>query len=296
MLVSYGSDSNSDDGLAQPTAPLKATPPVPEASSSKPKGLGGLDLPPPKAKASKKEKGPVKIQLTDVSSSNVDAAYQHNDEPAKKRPKLGLGSGGGKSGLVGMLPAPKKDTVKPSASGSSGPSAAPAALSTTQDAADPLPQEDPVTLMMMPKAVKRKQPPAPTEEPAQDMFGLSSLGSSTSAATISSTSATPSSIRKTLSAAPTIAEKPRQNFYATLGPATPDNPYPGFHCIPETGQWEPDRPDEWSEWAALHGYAQSAQASSSSQAQGAAGQAPRGFEGASQANMAEVSFKRFFSF
>lgn len=301
MLVSYGSDAESDDEPQTApqiphSVPTKSTEAV-NTSESKP--TGGLQLPAPKGK--KANRGPVKISLTDVSSADAPAP---DAEPAKKRPKLG-GFGGG--GLASLLPAPKKDTAKPSAEFSGKP----VAVEPNSDAGPSQDGEEAKersavdaassATMMMPKSVKRKQPDAAAATattkaaPVEDMFGLGSVSSSAAPTLSSSTStSTSNSVKKAFTAAPTVAEKPKQNYYATLPPATPDNPYPGFHCIPQTGQWEPDRPEEWSEWAIMHGWAPSAQQQAEASTSSAS-QAPRGFEGAELGDVSEVGRALSFS-
>ena len=56
-----------------------------------------------------------------------------------------------------------------------------------------------------------------------------------------------------LSAAPSVIEKPKVNYYATLPPSSATDPYPGFH-ITLQGQWAPDEPEAWAEWCLEQGW------------------------------------------
>jgi hypothetical protein len=204
-----------------------------------------LDLPPPK-NANKKR---AKIML-DVP---VPAA---TDEPPSKRPKMTPGAG--KSGLRAMLPPPKK---------SAGTAAAPKVAET--------PAKTQEEVAMIPLKVQQQQ--ARTSTPSTDLFGIAA-----------STSALPSlpkasSSRAGISSAPSVVEREKPNYYATLAPANPDDPYPGFHCLP-SGQWAPNEPEEWEKWAALKGW--SAQVEDPADL----GEAlPKGFEGSKFNDMSAAS-------
>lgn len=205
MLVDYGSDSGSDN---EPLQPVQA--------HSKPDAIGGgLQLPAPKAK-SKKDKGPVKISLTDVSSAQTQQSNEdeENEQRAKKRPKLGLGSGGGGlGGLASMLPAPKKDTVKPAAGFAGAPSSSESQSKAAESEQQQPTEESLGPSAMVPKAVKRKAaaPAAQTAaqpDEAEDLFGLGSVTAVTSAPSTSSSSATASAPSTSTSASKSFSAAP----------------------------------------------------------------------------------------
>ncbi|GAA5932253.1 uncharacterized protein JCM15063_001171 [Sporobolomyces koalae] len=250
-LVDYGSDSDSDSGSPAPSTsaskPVTASSllnlPAPKSTLNLPKPASSTSstipastkssLPPPK----KKEKGPVRI-LLDLPAAAED------DGPAKKKPKLSLGSRQGLSGLAAMLPQPKNES-KPIPT----PSSTAAPLSKPQGAAglgDMFDQEDkgaktaPAPSMFAPTSVRTKGkakaslPPPPPDEPAVDFFGIGSVTASTpdvsssASATVNPTST--SSVR-TISSAPKLVDRskvPKQ--------PTAEDPYPGFTQLP-SGEW-----------------------------------------------------------
>ena len=171
----------------------------------------------------KKEKGPVKIML-DLSAADSSLGQ----ERPKKRVKLSDLSGK-KSGLAALLPPPKKVANVPTA---------------------PSTTETKSTLPLVPPSVSRAKPSALPAD--QDFFALPTAESFTSTPTVNSSIS--------ISSAPSVKEAPKLNYYATLPTPTPDDPYPGFYCLP-TGQWVAKEPEEWSEWASVHGFAQEAQSS-----------------------------------
>lgn len=212
--LAYGSDSEDEEVQSKPAEQVKSA-----APSSK-----------------RKERGPVKLvmDLPSVKASQaVSSAQQEDEGPAKKRPKFDTLKG--KSGLAGMLPPPKKSTM----------SLPPPSASTSTQASSDSPATASPGLLLPPTVQRRaaaaaKQPPIPKQD-SLDLFGLSSISS----APIASTSKVAST---TFQSAPSVKEATKVNYYATLPPATPNDPYPGFHCLP-SGQWAPNQPGDWAEWA-----------------------------------------------
>lgn len=234
-LVDYGSSGEEDD---VPATTIAAT--VPKRNKPGPKRIL-LDLPKPS------------------TSSTVD-------EPPAKRPKFTLGEG--KSGLAGLLPAPKAPTPATTSKTVSKPVSLPQrtevedddeerkALKRLLDGA-----EEQKSTSMMPASLSKGKKPATQEAPAAaDFFGL---GTPAAPSTSTSYASTSMSSAPAFSAAPTTKARapspPRTNFYATLPAPTPANPYPGFHALP-SGQWVADQPEEWVKWCEMNGMSTSGQA------------------------------------
>ena len=266
-LVDYPSSDEEDPVAVQPAAVSSKSTSTSTASSS--------SLPSKK----RERQGPVKIMLdlppvksASSATSASTLAGVAEQEPAKKKPKFNLSGNGG---LAGLLPAPKR-----SAPVASTPTASTSASTST------LPGEEQASTSLIPHKVAGAKKPAAVlaaTEPATDFFSLSSAPAIPSAAAAStqqpkaSTSKLPS--LSSVSSAPTLADPVKQNYYATLPPATPNDPYPGFHCLP-SGQWAPNRPIEWQDWAEQNGWAAPATSTSSEPmtAETSTGAAPKGFE------------------
>ncbi|CEQ41370.1 SPOSA6832_03096 [Sporobolomyces salmonicolor] len=310
-LVDYGSDSDSDSGSGSGSGsgsppPLPAAPrpavAAPSSSSSSflslppPKSTSSLKLPPPSSSSTpspaptpapapappkKKDKAPLRIVLDLPSASSASADDQ---EPAKKRPKLG--NGGGLTGLAAMLPKPKNE-VKPQVAPAAK---APAASAGSEAGAAGLgdmfggeaeAQRGPGPAMFVPPSVKGKgkgkgpapaAPPKLVEEPAVDFFGIGSVTSSTSSTSSTVASSTAKS-SLTISSAPSVSSAPSTSAPSSgsasnpFGTPTASDPYPGFTQLP-SGEWVAKDAETYEMWMAW----------SASQAQHAGGDVPKGFE------------------
>ncbi|GAA6064399.1 hypothetical protein JCM10212_007137 [Sporobolomyces blumeae] len=264
-LVDYGSDSDSDSGSPAPVA-ASASAPRPASTSSRslldlPPPKSALNLPPPASSTStsgssrttpvvaprKKEKGPVRIVL-DKPSAEALAEHERDGGPAKKKPRLELGKGGGLSGLAAMLPKPKNEVKAPPPPTSSSAPRAGTANGSNEGAGigdlfgttEPAQATKPSGMFVPPSVkgkgkgkdqVKSALPPPALEEPAVDFFGIGSVASTARA---SSSSASTSS-KPSISSAPTISSAPPTSDPANRNP-TADDPYPGFTQLP-SGEW-----------------------------------------------------------
>ncbi|GAA5837452.1 hypothetical protein JCM5353_007115 [Sporobolomyces roseus] len=303
-LVDYGSDSDSDTS-PPPTTSTASKPLVTSSTSSSllslppPKSSLNLpvpstsklttttikpNLPPPK----KKEKGPVRILL------DLPAAQSEEDQgPAKKRPKLALGSGSGLSGLAAMLPKPKNEVkqtpqlvAQPKSTSTSLTSAGLGDMFEGGSTGAEEAEKKPVGMFAPPsmrgkgkgKAVSTSTaaPPPPAVEPAVDFFGIASLkiktevnklfaGSVTSSSSANSASA---SSRPAFSSAPSISSAPSLPSASSSQPSASD-PYPGFTQLP-SGGWVAK--DQKTYELALQWQAQQAAE------QGGGEELPKGFE------------------
>ncbi|GAA6017970.1 hypothetical protein JCM10207_002725 [Rhodosporidiobolus poonsookiae] len=302
-LVDYGSDS--DDDSAQPTpsssssssSALNLPPPasrlnLPKPAATAPVAPSKPSAPAPAPPAAKKGKVRILLDLPPPSAPGTSSSDAQDDGPAKKRPKLALGSsgggGGGLTGLAAMLPKPKND-VKPAAvppppKPATGQAAGVGGLfdGSEEKKADKAPA------MFLPPSVaakgKGKAPakaaPPPPAEPAVDFFGIGSVTSAPS--TSSSSSSKPSiSSAPSLSAAPSVSSAPSTSASSSAGPSavsafkqpTADDPYPGFAQLP-SGEWvakDPATYEAWMAWQAQQAVAPSPAAS------GAGEDIPRGF-------------------
>ncbi|BGP25199.1 mitotic checkpoint protein PRCC, C-terminal domain protein [Rhodotorula toruloides] len=300
-LVDYGSDSDSDSGSPPPSIKPSTTPADPSSASTSllnlPPPKSSLSLPAPKANAPKppataaqppkkaRDKGPVRI-LLDLPPPSASAAASGSsdgsDEPAKKRPKLSLGSGngGGLTGLAAMLPKPKNEakaappppkpaSARPAASLAgldelfSGTEGADGAIGSNGSSAGP-----PSGLFVPPSVVakgKDKAPaansarPASSEipaEPAVDFFGIGSVASPAAPPSSSSSSASkpslPISSAPSLSAAPSVSSAPNPKSGSSapsFGTPTASDPYPGFTQLP-SGEWVAKDQQTYEMWMA----------------------------------------------
>jgi len=249
MLVSYGSSESETEPEPAKPAPSKK----------------------------RKEAGPKKI-LLDLPDP------LHSTLPEEERPqkKLKLTGSTGKSGLAGLLPAPKKKAAKSQPANTD--TATPVSSTTTLLPETTVqPELDEKRTSLIPQRVQKagKAVPSLVEKQPLDFFSISTSSvPSSNAKTLTTTNTTASS-------APTIQDKPKLNYYASLPPATPDNPYPGFRCLP-SGQWEPNQPEEWAEWAAQNGYS----AQSSLDTTTFNGETPKGFEASKFGQLQEGSFNQ----
>lgn len=143
-LVDYGSSGDEDDTPVASTVQQKR-------NKSGPKRIL-LDLPKP-------------------SSGSNDA------EPAAKRPKFTLGEG--KSGLAGLLPAPKAPTPSTSKASTSKPVSLPQKTEGEDDDEERKALErllnggsEERSTSMMPASLSKGKKPAQNDAPAADFFGL----------------------------------------------------------------------------------------------------------------------------
>lgn len=275
-LNGYGSDESDTETAPAQVAPAKEDTVTKQAPTGK-----------------KRERGPVKIMLDLPAPSASNQSLQA--EPLKKKPKLDFGArSGSKSGLAAMLPAPKKLGNVASAN---VPAAAPAlALPSTAQPPVDHSSNDPATEdaqeddslqgpAFIPHTVKKKADLPAASAGSNPFFGSPAVSQNTKEMNSVSGS---SSSKISISSAPSVKDAPKVNYYATLPPATPDNPYPGFHCL-SSGQWVADKPDDWQEWAEQHGWA-SSQTATDDGAIGSAQEglnAQRGFENADLGDMQE---------
>ncbi|GJN91028.1 hypothetical protein Rhopal_004043-T1 [Rhodotorula paludigena] len=295
-LVDYGSDSDSDS--APGPTPATAAPAPPSRAGGlqlPPPKSGALNLPPPKSVSTAapaapprkaKDKGPVRILLDLPAPSASSEAGTDADEPAKKRPKLALGSSGSSgaplTGLAAMLPKPKHEAKAPppppAAAARSAAPAGPSGLDGLFDGVDAgaaaAPASKPAPMFLPPSVAakgkgKAAAPPPPPAEPAVDFFGIGSVTSASSSA--SSSASKPS---RTFSAAPSVSSAPSTSADAppavTKKPTAAD-PYPGFTQLP-SGEWVAKDQETYEMWMAWQQQQQ--------QQQQEAGDVPRGFDDA----------------
>ncbi|KAG8899375.1 hypothetical protein FRB99_006757 [Tulasnella sp. 403] len=292
-LADYGSDAESDTSDTQPQVSKRPTAPATKSSLSSllpppgagkksltnqptpnkesSPGIGGLNLPPPKAK-SKRRDGPVKITVEALKPAQDDEDEEHK---TKKRrldsngPKVGAGS----SALLAMLPAPKKVATeappppKPLGAAASGGDAGvivdtPSIPSTSTSEADGAdlsflpphlrkPRTRPAPSIgkglgipspAAPKATPTVVPPEP-EADGVDFFSLGVASSSTAGPSKLAASSVSNHI-------PSISAAPQVKEFEPPAP-TPYDPYPGYYELP-SGGWAAYDPEyykkHWDSW------------------------------------------------
>ncbi|KAM0789226.1 hypothetical protein ACM66B_000069 [Microbotryomycetes sp. NB124-2] len=322
-LVSYGSDSEDESADVS----IQSSSAAPQASTSSSKSIAGsfMNLPPPRSMSSstattplsnttstdtglskpaaKKAKGPLRMVLDLPASTSNNTANatldDSNEQPAKKKLKLGSGATGG---LAALLPQPKNNAATATrgtagqalgagsaSASSSGVSLAmglppPSSSSSKSTANEPSTAFVPHTISNKGKAkaetastvsnasevdVVQEDAEDAGVAPAIDFFGISSVSSNATPTAAkpkqrqNPRTAMPSSSSTVISAAPSVAEfKPPEPKKPTL-----DDPYPGFTQLP-SGEWVAKDQETYDKWM---------QALASQQQQQQA-QAPKGFE------------------
>ncbi|KAF8311636.1 hypothetical protein DL93DRAFT_2168960 [Clavulina sp. PMI_390] len=282
--LDYGSDDDSDVEAGEkvtPTAPPPAPKSAPAPAEPKAALSGGLQLPAPTNKSSRRKDGPVKIKIDALATSED----QSSDEPPAKKTRTDTSSsstrGAGSSSLVSMLsklPAPKAapapaKPVRVLGGGHSNASDDPGVVMPSSSAFDDSfsgfsetsgEGETTSSISFTPAALsKAKAKPAnsnpkpslpagaipvpsmsapPVKKPSAPAVDFFSLGGTSSAPTVSTASSSGPSV--SISSAPSVTE------YEPPPPSI-DDPYPGYYQKP-SGDWAAYNPEYyksfWESW------------------------------------------------